>query len=451
MGIDSDGPAAIALERKCLTLGCNNTVQATGPGNHKYCNDCKKARTPSSSKQKNKRDNSAMSPLESVQAKITKEDDFPFEFNTAFGCDFETFVSLDRDEQVVKFKELFFNNSEKSAAFVCETSRLSDQIRTLTSQLTTAKLALADKQIQLFEATRTADPVSNFSGSSSNNDSALAKVTTKATVVKRQVFSKPIDTRPTLVARLCKDIPTDNVSVGVIDSMLGLQQDGPDGPIVQQFKKVDGRVTLTFRDAVARNKAKELISNSCQQGVFQSVYIPQKTYPAIARLSGLSDVQSITGDDIRDVKKKQGERILELIGDENSFLKDLVSVRILSNRPESCSFLVRLGLSTKSGCDQLLEKGRILIGGGFHAVVEADPSKEIRHCSRCQKYGHLATFCKATVQTCRKCTGQHASDSCAVQSSSLNCANCSRNHAAGSKLCPVHSKAVSQYLSYIST
>ena len=42
-----------------------------------------------------------MSPLESVQAKITKEDDFPFEFNTAFGCDFETFVSLDRDEQVV--------------------------------------------------------------------------------------------------------------------------------------------------------------------------------------------------------------------------------------------------------------------------------------------------------------------------------------------------------------
>ena len=69
-----------------------------------------------------------MSPLESVQAKITKEDDFPFEFNTAFGCDFETFVSLDRDEQVVKFKELFFNNSEKSAAFVCETSRLSDQI-----------------------------------------------------------------------------------------------------------------------------------------------------------------------------------------------------------------------------------------------------------------------------------------------------------------------------------
>jgi hypothetical protein len=100
--------------------------------------------------------------------------------------------------------------------------------------------------------------------------------------------------RPTLITGLCKDAPKYNISVSKIDSLLRVQTDGP---VVQLFKKSDDRVTLTFRDVAHRDEANKLISDSLKKGVFQSVSIPQKTYPAIARLSGLSNIQSVTGDD----------------------------------------------------------------------------------------------------------------------------------------------------------
>jgi hypothetical protein len=100
--------------------------------------------------------------------------------------------------------------------------------------------------------------------------------------------------RPTLITWLCKDAPKYNISVSKIDSLLRVQTDGP---VVQLFKKSDDRVTLTFRDVSLRDEDNKLISDSLKKGVFQSVSVPQKTYPAITRLSGLSNIQSITGDD----------------------------------------------------------------------------------------------------------------------------------------------------------
>ena len=128
----------------------------------------------------------------------------------------------------------------------------------------------------------------------------------------------------------------------------------------------------------------------------QMLYVLQKSYPAIVLLNGLSTLQSITDEDPKRVKHKQCEVLLNLIKEDNHLFRDTISsVRILSNRADTHSFLVRLGLSTKSSCDQLLEKGRILLDGRHHAVAEADLSREIRYCIRFQKYGHLATFCSA--------------------------------------------------------
>lgn len=449
-----DGPAASgATEKPCITKGCNRSVQATGPGNHKYCNDCKKARSspaPSALKEKTKRKNSELSPIEPVLAKLSKEDDFAFDFDSAFDCDFDTFITLDRCSQLAKFQNFFFNVAERDAASKCDITRLTDQINSLNAKLNTAKLAFADKQIQLFTATQSTTSVAAAARPINPKPAKEVVVRDKPTKsVSTVPASKPVDLRPTLVARLCKDVSKDKVSADKIDSLLGVQTDGP---IVQQFKKMDDRVTLTFRDAAARDKAKDLISNSREQGVFQSVYILQKSYPAIARLNGLKKVQSITSDDPKQTKRSQCDLILQLVREENPLLSEtLSSVRILSNRVDTCSFLVRLGLSSKSSCDLLLETGRVTVDGRKHAVAVPDPSKEIRHCSRCQKYGHLATFCKAAIETCGKCAGPHASSACAALPKSFKCANCSRNHIAGAKVCPAHSKAVSQFLSYIST
>ncbi len=67
--------------------------------------------------------------------------------------------------------------------------------------------------------------------------------------------------------------------------------------------------------------------------------------------------------------------------EENPLLHNHLSlVRILANRPETCSFLLRLGMSSNSSCEQLLERGRLSVDYKLLAVVEADPLEEIiRH------------------------------------------------------------------------
>jgi hypothetical protein len=226
----------------------------------------------------------------------------------------------------------------------------------------------------------------------------------------------------------------------------------PDGSTVQQFKKGDDRVTLTFKDVAARDKAKSLISQNSQQILFKSVSVLQKTYPAIARLNGLRDIQAITGEDNQTEKRLRSTAIMSSLLKENPYLQGhLVSVRILSNQPDTFSFHVRLGLSAKDCCDQLIDRGRVTLDSRIHAVAMADPLKEIRHCLRCQNYGHLSRFCKSAAETCGKCAGPHATSSCTATPKDFKCASCSKNHCAGSRVCPVNIKAVTQYLNYIST
>ena len=95
--------------------------------------------------------------------------------------------------------------------------------------------------------------------------------------------------------------------------MLGLNTDGP---VVQQMKKLEDKITLTFRDITARDKARELINQEGQQSqnsLFQSAFVPQKVYPAIARLNGLAGVQDIKEENIQDEQLKKRVAIMKLI------------------------------------------------------------------------------------------------------------------------------------------
>ena len=170
---------------------------------------------------------------------------------------------------------------------------------------------------------------------------------------------------------------------------------------MQQFRKRVERQMLAFKDALAKDKAKELISNCSQQNIFQSVSVQQKSYPVIVRLNGLSQIQSLTVE-----SNKQEERqmrcaaIMKVLVDENPSLQnDLTSARILSNRQRTCSFHVRLGISSKNVWGQLLERGRVVIDNRAHAVVAADPEKKSSKALGVRKFGHLAFFCKAMSTT----------------------------------------------------
>ena len=475
MGDDSSGPGpptqssgpSIIPDKICQTPGCNNPVLSVGRGNHQYCSDCKKARSsPASSHQhKQKRGSIVLSPIEpshSKQSKQSKEDVFAFDFNAAFDCDLDEFLALDKSSVIAKFETLFSNTKELAEDVRCDKLRLTDQLTALREKLTTAKLALADKALNMFELSRqsnvanilnTPAQTSSSSSSTSSLPTSSTTVPTKPGIIPKFYPIKRPDSRPTLVAWLNKGVPKTEISVDKIDSLMNIDSDGP---IVQLFRKTDDKVTLTFRDAAARDKAKHFLSVNLdpdvKKSIFKSVSVPQKTCPAVARLHGLADVQSITNTDSKVEKELRSAAILKSILDDNTSLcGHLSSVRVLSNRPYSCSFHVRLGLTSKSACDTLIEKGRVLLCNRSHAVVTADPFKEIRHCARCQKYSHLAHFCKASEAICGKCSGAHETSECVASSSDFKCANCSKNHAASSRACPLNARAVQQYQTYISS
>ena len=330
-----------------ICIYCQKVFQAPGPGNHKYCSaECKKASktnksslTPSHQKHNNKRDNTVLSPQD-TQSKLLKEDNFAFFFHDAFGCDIDTFIDLDKDDILSKFQSFFYTISEEMETLRLENKRLSsdsnllnqelsDECNSLKQKLVVAKLALADKDIQLFEI------------SSKNKQAAIVSVSqqvpapTAEPIKKLPKTQKPIDNRPTLVARLRKGIPKKEVTDDRIDSLLGLNTDGP---VVQQMKKLDDKITLTFRDITARDKARELINQEGQQSqnsLFQSAFVPQKVYPAIARLNGLAGVQGIKEENIQDEQLKKRVAIMKLIHEENPLLRsDLESVRVWLTVPK---------------------------------------------------------------------------------------------------------------------
>ena len=235
MGDDSAGPGPpsqpdglSSAGRICLTPSCGKPILAVGRGNHHYCEDCKKSRAGSpaltQSKAKQKRDNSSLSPIEQNLPKMPKgdrdDDKFAFRFNAAFGCDFDSFLELDRSDALARFKMHFSNFNEQAEIARAENNRLAEQIQSLKSKLNTAKLAFADKHIKLYESGQ-----SLTSGPAERRPTSNAPAPQQKPPLPKQVL--PPDNRPTLVAWLRKDVPRSDISLDSVDSILDLDSNGP--------------------------------------------------------------------------------------------------------------------------------------------------------------------------------------------------------------------------------
>ncbi len=434
----------------------------------KYCTDC---RAKLSSKPKaSKRDSATalFSLQETNHPKQQKDDNFPFLFDKAFEMDVDSFLALDSAAQTIKFKSFFAKLEEEAICSKSEKALMAKKIDKLEKEidnratlhsdlnkakkdLITAKLSLADKDIRLFELlssdksvkTSSLAPPQSASNPPSSNTPTLKNIPLRAGVPKRPVLIAHVGSSDS------GSLPMSEVSNDKIDKLFDLEGDGP---VVQNIKKIDGRLILSFLDVASRDKAQDLFNKNPAQNVFRSVSVPQKQYPALVRFRELQGISHLKGTENKDARVAQ-ERELKrrLIIDNPTLRGELESVRVLHQHPNSNSFLVRITVSNKSFCEQLIKTGRVLLDGLTHAVVESDPRKEVRHCSKCQKYGHIHHFCKSATSVCGKCSQNHATSSCPSSPKDFKCANCLQNHQVGSNACPTLAKAVAQYLSYISS
>jgi hypothetical protein len=128
-----------------------------------------------------------------------------------------------------------------------------------------------------------------------------------------------------------------------------------DGPVDQSVKKIGGRVVLSFLDVASRDKVQDLFVRNPAQNVFRSVSVPQKQSPALVRFRELQGITHLKGAENKDARVAQERDLKRRHQAENPTLRDeLESVRVLHQHPNSNSFLVRITVSSKPFCEQLI-------------------------------------------------------------------------------------------------
>ena len=106
--------------------------------------------------------------------------------------------------------------------------------------------------------------------------------------------------------------------------------------------------------------------------------------------------------------------------------------------PNQRSAHVLIGLSTKEDINKIIQDGLYI--EGKHIPIQkttADPKR----CLKCQCYGHYASNCNATIDTCAYCAGNHCTNICPSSDNPPKCANCkgqqANGHTAADWDCPV--------------
>lgn len=83
----------------------------------------------------------------------------------------------------------------------------------------------------------------------------------------------------------------------------------------------------------------------------------------------------------------------------------------------------------------------------FHCIKpkeDENPPPRVKQCYKCQMYdNHFASEC-VNSQKCLRCAEAHPKSACQKKDEEANCANCSGNHFASSKICEVYKAAVSK-------
>jgi hypothetical protein len=260
--------------------------------------------------------------------------------------------------------------------------------------------------------------------------------------------ARPRDSRPVLIAKFRSTSNPKDCSVATVESMLGLQSDGP---IAQDLKVKNGNLFLRFTSEADRDNASKRIK---EKGItfFDKVFVPSASHPILVHFNGLMNVNMPSkADTIEDRVWKEKSLIGRLEDDNKQLTGRIISVKVLRGSAGddkvaySSSYLVRLCVNCPSLKKSLLDSGRILLEKRSHRALDVDPDKEVRRCLKCQKYGHSKYFCKSASITCGCCSLAHETVVCPVPRSEFKCPNCSGAHEAGNRNCPAQLNAVERY------
>jgi hypothetical protein len=163
-----DSVINLSLSINCHNEDCKHLFVPTDK-RFRYCPNCRDKHKSTPKSGGHKRTANVISPLAEVNLpKKAKGEDFAFTFNEMFGLDLKSFLLLDRDGEIDVFKALLCNIREKDTKVEENLCRLKAKISGLENdlakssqvnltemknELVLAKLALADKDIKLFEIT----------------------------------------------------------------------------------------------------------------------------------------------------------------------------------------------------------------------------------------------------------------------------------------------------------
>lgn len=102
--------------------------------------------------------------------------------------------------------------------------------------------------------------------------------------------------------------------------------------------------------------------------------------------------------------------------------------------------------------EKILRESRVYIG--WHACYVHD-FVAVTRCYKCQAFGHVAKYCKASIETCGHCAESgHPQKSCPNAKKEPQCVNCKRagkphNHSSRMKECPAYQIAMKTQISKI--
>ena len=260
-------------------------------------------------------------------------------------------------------------------------------------------------------------------------DEAFKSFTSRsAPLALRDTSEKPESS--TLVVTVSEAASKEEVDTETIDRLLEATDKGP---VPQFVKRKEGKMFISFSDAVQSGRAKSLIESKpeCKR-LFDSVDTQARLFPVVALHVDISDL---------DLLKK------ELSFRNPSCGSAIKQIRTIFHSSNSQRGHVKLFFTSKRVRDEVLRCGRLFAFGRRVQVVEVDLNRDVRRCYRCQTYGHIAKSANnacSNEEVCGYCAGSHATKVCA-HTGQPKCANCKKAHRSGDPSCHHQIRAVGRY------